>query len=137
VIKPDPTGSDPSEPGPTEPEPPLLTDVGLLALLVVDGVLLAVAGLGFTPMYLGGVPAPVGALLSILLLPWLVRRAGEVDSRPSRAAAPLSAWALTIGVLGLAGPGGDVLLPATWPSLLLMFGGLVSGLWALRSVSDD
>lgn len=128
------TGTEPppaSGPPVTEPDPPLLPDRGLLALLVLDAVLLAAAGLAFTPLYIGGVPAPLGALVSILLLPWLVRRAGELDDRRGFAAAPLSAWAITIGVLGLAGPGGDMLLPVTWPTLLLLFGGFAAGLWAL------
>jgi len=111
--------------------PPLLSDGGLLALLVLDAVLLAVAGLAFAPAYVGALPVPFAALLTILLLPWLVRRASEIDTRPLLAAAPLSAWAVTVGVLGLAGPGGDVLLPSTWPTLLLLFGGLGAGMWAL------
>ena len=107
---------------------------GLLALLAFDGLLLGAIGLVLTPMYVGGVPAPVGAALSIVTLPWLVLRAGERDPRPSVAGAPLLAWLLAVGGLGLGGPGGDVLLPATWQSLLLVFGGLFAGLLALRRV---
>jgi hypothetical protein len=107
---------------------------GLLGLLVVDGLLLGGIGLVLTPMYVGAVPAPVGAVLSILVLPWLVLRAGELDPRPGVAGAPVVAWLLVVGVLGLGGPGGDVLLPATWQSLLLVFGGLFAGLLALRKV---
>ena len=107
---------------------------GLFGLLVVDGLLLGGIGLALTPMYAGGVPAPVGAALSILVLPWLVLRAGEIDPRPAVAGAPLLAWLLAVGVLGVTGPGGDVILPATWQSLLLVFGGLFAGLLALRRV---
>jgi hypothetical protein len=107
---------------------------GLLALLVVDGLLLGAIGLVLTPMYAGSVPAPVGAVLSIIVVPWLVLRAGELDARPGVAGAPLLAWLLVVGVLGLGGPGGDVLLPATWQSALLVFGGLFAGLLALRKV---
>jgi hypothetical protein len=107
---------------------------GLLGLLVVDGLLLGAIGLVLTPMYAGSVPAPVGAGLSIVVLPWLVLRAGELDPRPGVAGAPVVAWLLAVGVLGLGGPGGDVLLPATWQSLLLVFGGLFAGLLALRKV---
>jgi hypothetical protein len=98
----------------------------------MDGILLGAAGLAFTPFYFGAVPAPLGALASIALLPWLVQRAAEIDSRPGWSAAPLTAWAVTIGVLGLAGPGGDMLLPVTWQTLLLLFGGLGAGLARLR-----
>jgi hypothetical protein len=107
---------------------------GLFALLVFDGLLLGGIGLVLTPMYAGSVPTPVGAVLSIAVLPWLVLRAGELDPRPGVAGAPVIAWLLAVGVLGVGGPGGDVLLPATWQSLLLVFGGLFAGLLALRRV---
>lgn len=123
---------------PDRPEPPVVTDGALLGLLVVDGVLLGAFGLAFTPLYSGGVPVPMGALLSILILPWLVRRAAEIDPRPAVAGAPLTVWALTVLLLGLGGPGGDVMLALTpttwWMSLLLFGGGLAAGLIALRGV---
>src|SRR4051812_38378639 len=101
----------------------------VLALLVVDGVLTGAVGLAFTPFYLGAVPAPLGVLLSVLVLPWLVLRAGEVDRR--FAGAPIFAWFVTIAVLGLFGPGGDALLTTTWQSLLLVVRGGVAGAWAV------
>lgn len=113
---------------------PAVRSPGLLGLLVLDGLLLGAIGLVLTPMYAGPVPAPVGAVLSIVVLPWLVLRAGELDPRPGVAGAPVLAWLLAVGVLGLGGPGGDVLLPATWQSLVLVFGGLFAGLLALRRV---
>lgn len=106
----------------------------VLGLLTLDGALLGAFGLAFTPLYSGGVPVPMGALFSILVLPWLVSRAGEIDPRPVPAAAPIAAWLVTVSVLGLTGPGGDVMLPETWQSLLLFAGGLGAGLWALRGV---
>jgi hypothetical protein len=41
-----------------------------------------------------------------------------------------------VAVFGLTmfGPGGDVMLPLTWQSLLFVVAGLGSGLWALRAV---
>jgi hypothetical protein len=113
---------------------PRVRNPGLFMLLVFDGLLLGAIGLVLTPMYAGSVPTPVGAVLSIAVLPWLVLRAGEIDPRPGVAGAPLIAWLLAVGVLGISGPGGDVLLPATWQSLLLVFGGLFAGLLALRRV---
>jgi hypothetical protein len=104
--------------------------LGVIALLALDGVLVGAVGLAFTPLYVGAVPAPLGVLLSVLVLPWLVLRAGEIDRR--LAGGPIFAWFFTVAVLGLAGPGGDVLLPGTWQSLLLFVGGVGAGLWALR-----
>jgi hypothetical protein len=103
-----------------------------LGVLAADGALLGAFGMVFNPLYNGTVPVPMGALLTVLLLPWLVRRAAEIDPRRWAAAAPLLAWAVTVAGMGLAGPGGDVLLPATWQSLLLCAGGLFAGFVALR-----
>lgn len=105
-----------------------------LTLLTVDGALLAAFALVFTPLYLGAVPVPLGALLSIVTLPWLVSRAGTIDTRPSMAGAPLWAWLIMLAVLSFIGPGGDALLPLDWQSAVLVVGSLGAGLWALRRV---
>ena len=89
---------------------------GLLALLIVDGLLLGASASCSRRCTPGAVPTPVGALLSILVLPWLVLHAGELDPRPGLAGAPLIAWLAAVAVLGVGGSGGDVLLPATWQS---------------------
>lgn len=113
-------------------------NLAVVGLLTFDGLLLGAFGLAFTPLFIGPVPVPLGALLAILILPWLVLRAGEIDPRPAVAAAPLVAWFLAVVVLGFAGPGGDVLLPTGpttfWTSLVLVLGGLGAGLLALRRV---
>jgi hypothetical protein len=114
----------------------LVPDAALLVLLVVDGLLLGAFGLMFTPLYTNGIPVPMGIVLSVMVLPWLVRHAGEIDLRPAVAGAPLTAWVLAVGVLGLLGPGGDAMLAANWQSLVLLVGGIGSGLWALRTVIE-
>jgi hypothetical protein len=111
--------------------------LGIIGLLALDGVLVGALGLAFTPLYVGGVPLPLGVLLTVLVLPWLVLRAGEIDPRSIVAGAPLLAWFVTLFVLGLLGPGGDVLLPVTWQSGLLFLGGLGAGLIALRRVLNS
>lgn len=119
------------------PEPdPLMPDSALLVLLVADGLLLGAFGLMFTPLYTNGIPVPMGIVLSVLVLPWLVRHAGEIDARPAVAGAPLTAWVAAVGVLGLLGPGGDAMLAANWQSLVLLVSGLGTGLWALRGVME-
>jgi hypothetical protein len=121
-----------------EPEPGRRDLPGglVLAVLVLDGALLGAFGLMFTPLYTGGIPVPMGAVLSFLVLPWLVTRAGEIDPRPALAGAPLTAWVLTIAVLVLFGPGGDELLIVDWPALALV-AALLAGLWALRAVIES
>jgi hypothetical protein len=121
----------PEQPG------PLVPDGALLVLLVFDGLLLGAFGLMFTPLYTNGIPVPMGAVLSILVLPWLVQQAGEIDARPAVAGAPLTAWVVAVGVLGLLGPGGDAMLAQNWQSLLLLAGGIGAGLWGLRGVLEQ
>lgn len=110
---------------------------GLIALLSLAGGVLGVFGLLFTPMYAGAVPVPLGIVVTVLSLPWLVRAAGELVPRPMAAGAPLATWFVVVFGLGLVGPGGDVMLPLTWQSLLLVVGGLGAGLWSLRAVLLD
>lgn len=119
-----------------DPEPPpMLPGWLVVGLLVLNGVLLGVFGLMFTPLYAGGIPVPMGAVLSCLVLPWLIARTAEVNPRPAVAAGPLLAWGLTIIVLVLIGPGGDRMLLPDWPSMLLAVA-LFAGLWTLRGVVD-
>ncbi|MDN5748463.1 MAG: hypothetical protein L0H64_08140 [Pseudonocardia sp.] len=108
--------------------------VAALGLLPFDGALLGAFGVAFTPMYTDGVPVPMGVALTVLILPWLVLRAGEIDPRPGAAGAPLIAWFGVVAVLAVGGPGGDVMLPVTWQSGLLFLGGAGAGLWALRHI---
>ncbi len=99
-----------------------------LMVLVFDAVALAAVELLYLPLYLplgsGGVPVPVTILLAVVSTRWLVRSAAELGGSRSVAAVPLVVWLLALGVLGVAGPGGDVLLPADWRSVLLLGGGL-------------
>jgi hypothetical protein len=100
-----------------------------LALLVADAVLLAVLELFYLPLRLGpshgGVMLPVSALLAAVGTPLLVSWAAALAPRPAVAAGPLAAWVLTVLVFGVAGPGGDVLLPADFRSLLLLVAGVL------------
>ncbi|MGI5127580.1 hypothetical protein ACQEVB_12280 [Pseudonocardia sp. CA-107938] len=108
--------------------------VALSALLGLAGAVLGAFGLLFTPQYAGAIPVPLGIVVTLLSLPWLVRASGELDPRPLPAAVPLIGWVVAVLGLTLFGPGGDVMLPLTWQSLLFLCVGLGSGLWALRSV---
>ncbi|OZM73678.1 hypothetical protein CFN78_09160 [Amycolatopsis antarctica] len=105
---------------------------GLLALLVLDAVLLAALELFFLPLRLDGlvlpklgdVPAPVTVLVAALTTPLLVRVAARF-APPRYAALPLVAWVLTLLILGLFGPGRDVVLLEDWRTLVLLAAGVL------------
>lgn len=103
----------------------------LFALLLVNSVLLAVVELLFLPLRfdgvllpdLDGLPFPVTVLLAGVTMPWLVSVSSRLTPRLGLASAPLLVWMLTLGVFGLAGPGGDIVLIEDWRSLLLLAAG--------------
>lgn len=101
----------------------------VLAVLLVDAVLLAGVELLFLPQRWFGTQFPVVAVLAAVTTPWLVKRADELRWNGSGGnglvpAAPLVVWTAAILVLGAAGPGGDVLLPSDWRSVLLVACGM-------------
>jgi hypothetical protein len=103
-----------------------------LALLTLAGAGLAALELLLQPLYVGAVPVPIGTVVTLLSLPWLIRFVADVSSAAVAIASPLVVWVAVVGVLGFTGPGGDVLLPSTWQSLLLLVAGLLSGLVTTR-----
>jgi len=80
----------------------------VLALLVVDGIVSAVVGAFLLPFYVGSVPVPISALVSGLLNAALVWAALAWTESKRQAALPLIAWLVTVGVLTIGGPGGDI-----------------------------
>ncbi|MFP5068530.1 hypothetical protein ACLFMI_02520 [Pseudonocardia nantongensis] len=114
-----------------------LDRIGLAVLLLVVSVLLVGFELMFQMLYIGPVPVPIGTVLVVVSLPWLVRvSATEVWPSVAGAAAPILIWFLGVLLLGLFGPGSDVLLPATWQSLLLLFAGAIAGVVAFRRQAE-
>jgi hypothetical protein len=85
-------------------------------LLAVDGVLSAIAGALLLPAYIGSVPFPISGLISGLANAGLVWAAGRWVKSARLAALPLWTWLLTVAVLALGGPGGDIILSG--PGLL-------------------
>jgi hypothetical protein len=114
----------------------------LFALLLFDSVVLAVVELLFLPLRLDGYllpkagdfPFPIMALLAALTMPLLVSAASRLTTRVGLAAAPLLVWILTLGVFGLAGPGGDIVLIEDWRSLLLLAAGALPAALTLGGV---
>ncbi|MDQ0379280.1 hypothetical protein [Amycolatopsis thermophila] len=106
----------------------------LLVLLIVDAALLALLELFFLPLRVGGtIPFPITALVAAVTTPVLVRLAGRLVA-PRAAFAPLIVWVLVVVVVGLFGPGGDLVLLQDWRALLLIAGGALPAALSLGGV---
>jgi len=111
---------------------------GLLVVLIVDAVLLALLELFFLPLRLDGIvlpklgdfPVPITVVLAVVTTPWLVLRTAKLV-RPGLSWIPLVVWVLVVMVMGLFGPGGDLVLLQDWRALLLLAGGALPGALAL------
>jgi hypothetical protein len=107
----------------------------VLALLAVDGVLSAVAGALLLPTYIGSIPFPISALISGVVNAALVWAAGQWTKSARLAALPLWTWLLTVLVMTLGGPGGDVILDGrgvlAYSPFLLLVAGAVPPMWVL------
>ena len=107
-------------------------------LLLMLSVLLVAFQLMFQMLYIGPVPVPVGTVIAVVSLPWLVHTTvTEISPTTAGAAAPVLVWFVSVLVLGMFGPGGDVLLPGTWQSLLLLVAGAAAGLIAFRRAVEN
>jgi hypothetical protein len=109
-----------------------------LALLTLDAVLLAIVELFYLPLRLDGlllprlgdVPLPLSMLLAVVTTPLMVTTAAAVASR-RLATVPLAAWLLTLLVLGVQGPGRDLVLLPDWRAPVLLACGALPGAVAL------
>ncbi len=100
----------------------------VLAVLAFDGVLSAIIGAFFLPLYLGSFPFPVSGLISGGLNAALVWAALQWAPTPRLAALPLWAWLVTALGLTLGGPGDDIVLGGVGilqlaPVLFVVLGG--------------
>ncbi len=129
-----------ADPGTTTVEPPPYDRADrfdallVFGVLLIDVLLLAVVEMMFVNQRIGGIPAPISSLVALVSTPWLVKRAGDLPIGVPAAISVLAAWTGTMLLLGFTGPGGDVLLPDTWPSQLLLAAGLVPGALTLGMV---
>ncbi len=103
-----------------------------LTVLVVLTVVLAMLELMFQFAYVGPVPLPIGTLVIVLTMPWLVRETASALPTSLGAALVPVVWFLVTAVFGAFGPGGDSLLVPAWQTLLLLATGLLVGLFCFR-----
>jgi hypothetical protein len=93
----------------------------MIAVLAFDGVLSAVAGALFLPLYVGSVPFPISSLLSGLLNAALVWAALQWNSAMRPAGAPLWTFLATVVVMTFGGPGGDIVFGGNSPVTFVVF----------------
>ena len=109
--------------------------IAVLTVFAVDGAISAVGGALLLPSYIGSIPFPVSALVSGLLNAALVWAAGHWTSSARVAALPLWTWLLTLLLMYLPGPGGDVIFGGrgvlAYSPLLLLAMGIVPPLVVL------
>jgi hypothetical protein len=110
----------------------------VLVALVVDSIALALLEVFFLPLRFDGLllpnwgswPFPITAAVALVTMPLLVSRAVGVSARLLAGGAPLRAWLITIGVVGVVGPENMVLLE-DWRTLLLLACGALPAAVAL------
>jgi hypothetical protein len=93
----------------------------LIVVLAFDGVLSAVAGALFLPLYVGSVPLPISSLISGLLNAALVWATLQWTSVTRLAGAPLWAFLATVVALTFGGPGDDVVFGGENPLPFILF----------------
>jgi hypothetical protein len=106
----------------------------VLGVLFVDAVLLAILEVMYVSLSVGATPLPLSSVAALVSTPWLVRRAGELATGTPGAVLVFLGWTAVITALGLGGPGGDMLLLGSWPSLALIVAGLFPAALSLGRV---
>jgi hypothetical protein len=100
----------------------------MIAVLAFDGVLSAIVGAVFLPLYLGTVPIPVSSLISGLVNAALVWAALQWTSATWMAGAPLWTFLATVLVMTFGGPGGDIVFGGASPLKFVLFVAVGAGL---------
>jgi hypothetical protein len=108
----------------------------VLTGLLIEAVVLAVLELFYLPLRFDGTllpqvgadwPFPIAIVVAIVSTPLLVMAASNLRRGLLVSSSPLLVWLAVLVVLGLFGPGGDVMLPNDWRSLALLAGGALPG----------
>lgn len=99
----------------------------VLGLLAVDGIICGLVATLLLPLYIGTVPFPVSSLVAGLVNMALVWAGMQSTTSTRLAALPLWTWLLTVGVLAVGGPGGDIVFGGSGvlglaPLLLILVG---------------
>ena len=95
-------------------------DTTILAVLVLDGFLVAIVTALFLPTYLGSVAFPISAVVAAVANLALIYAARSIRDSLAVAALPLAGFGIGFLVGVTSGPGGDIVLGASWQTLLLL-----------------
>jgi hypothetical protein len=95
----------------------------MLALLAFDGVLSAVAGVLFLPMFIGTIPFPISAIICGVLNAALVLATLQWTTNLRLAALPLWGFLVTVLLLTFGGPGGDMMFDGLAGAVVMVFFG--------------
>lgn len=113
----------------------------VLGLLALNGAICAVVSALMLPLYIGAVPFPISAVIAGAVNVALVWAAAQWTASPRLAGLPLWTWLLTVMVLMLGGPGGDVVFGGPgWQALaVILLVGLGAGpaAWFLARRGPD
>lgn len=112
----DPATAAPDASDPIGTAPPR---TGVVALLVVDGLICAVLSVLFLGLYIGSVPFPISILAAAVVNLLLVMAMRTETASLPKATWPLVAWAVGFVVCLAGGPGADQLAVADWRIMLL------------------
>lgn len=103
-----------------------MVDRLILAVLAVDGFVVAVLEVLYLPTYLGGAQFPISILVAAVVNVALVLVTTRITQRGVLVLAPLLAWVLGLVVCMMQVPGGSIVLTQTehTRTLLLLLMGL-------------
>jgi hypothetical protein len=111
-----------------------------VVLRVVAGVLVTVATVGLAvieaflvPLRIGSVPVPICVPLAVVGTVFLTRLAARQTGSVVAAALQPVLWLVTVVVLSLPRPEGDVIVEGTLTGLVFLFVGAIAGAYAVAS----
>lgn len=114
----------------------------MLGVLALDAAVLAILELFFLPLRINDLASPQAmswlphalyiwplpiSVVAAVTTPLLVVQAGKYAKGPLGISAPLLVWLLVCLLIGVGGPGGDVVLVNDWRSLALLLIGAIGG----------